>query len=426
MTFPFFKIRIHHVFILSLVLLVLDAAISATYSQYFIEKNSKEVAAHLVYDAFQTRMNLLRDPAQMATVDRQTTELEGGVEAHPDLRILLQKTPPQSGLELSSTILIPDPSLTKRMIQQLFNEHQLSIVTPLNNNSQWLTLTVSYSTITVWQRSALYLFFHLLTICILWLAFFVYCRYALPQEVLSGVLNKRSEQKSSDRVIQQLQHQIQSYVDEKNLMLSALAHDIKTPLTEALLRLELLQDPETTDAIRNNLDKINRIVTTSLDYAKQPGLIKTLQVDLVSLIESMIDQYSSNDFDIRFHSEVEQFDAPVELELFRRMISNLLENAKKYATFCSIELRLINAHQFELSFEDNGPGVPNQFLHLLGIPYFRVDQARGSNTGGTGLGLAIVKKVVELHQGEATFRNIEGGGFKATLRFDVHKLSPIA
>ncbi len=272
-------------------------------------------------------------------------------------------------------------------------------------------------------RTIGYLIYNTIVIIMLWSSLLIYYRHTLPQKMLNDVLN--SDEKSSKPVIQHLQQQLQTYIDEKNLMLSALAHDIKTPLTEALLNVELLDDQSGSEAIRNNLNKINKIVTSSLAYAKQPNRIKTTEVDVVSLLESLVEHYTRSDFVTTFSSNIAQCDLPIELELFKRMVTNLIENAKKYATRCTITLNKPNEATVYLTFEDNGPGVPDKFLHLLGIPYFRVDQARSSNTGGTGLGLSIVKKIVALHKGEITLNNVEGGGFQASIKLDIKKLQAL-
>ena len=122
---------------------------------------------------------------------------------------------------------------------------------------------------------------------------------------------------------------------------------------------------------------------------------------------------------INYRSSVDACDMEIELQLFKRMVNNLIENAKKYAAGMRITITREDRKHLTLEFEDDGPGVPEQFLELLSVPYFRVDQSRSKETGGYGLGLAIVKKVVEMHDGEIHFDNLPGGGFRVRVVFKV-------
>ena len=245
---------------------------------------------------------------------------------------------------------------------------------------------------------------------IIWVAFLLYYRYSLPKEILNLIIGAEDEN-STDKTIQKLQQDIKKYYEQKNIMITALAHDIKTPLTEAILRLALLENQTEAEQILKKLEDVNQIVNSSLEYAKEPERLKRVKADVVSLIESLAEEYEQRGFPIKFQSAVFSFTMDIELQLFKRMITNIIENSRKYATRCNITILHPKKRTIEIICEDDGPGVPEEYLHLLSIPYFRVDQSRSSETGGTGLGLAIVKKIGELHQANVTFSNQPGGGF---------------
>ncbi len=249
-------------------------------------------------------------------------------------------------------------------------------------------------------------------IIVLWLAFFFYTRQTLADQLLTSI--KSGGSGKSERAVEQLTAQIQQYYDEKNLMITALAHDIRTPLTEALLRIELMENPpsEMTDII-NNLNNINHIVVSSLEYAKEPDNLKTYHADIVGLLTTIVQEKRSDEFDLYFDSDIDHYDMEVEGALFKRMIINLIDNAKQYATSC--RLSLVKAEQvLTIICEDDGPGVPDKFLDLLAIPFFRVDEAR-TDTQGTGLGLAIVKKIASMHDATVQFENCGSSGFRVVI-----------
>ncbi|MCX7122837.1 MAG: HAMP domain-containing sensor histidine kinase [Gammaproteobacteria bacterium] len=261
-----------------------------------------------------------------------------------------------------------------------------------------------------WQMDIIVFSTNLCFLLIIWILFLLYYRYSLPQEILNMIIgNEKSP--TTDRTVQKLQQDIKNYYEQKTIMITALAHDIKTPLTEAILRLSLLEDQKEADQVSIKLEEINHIINSSLEYAREPERIRRMHVDVISLIESMAEQYNKNSFIVKFYSSVFSFTLDIELQLFKRMISNIIENSRKYASTCEITITQPTKNHLEIVCLDNGPGVPEKYLHLLSIPYFRVDQSRSSETGGTGLGLAIVKKIAEIHHAKVEFSNRPGGGF---------------
>jgi signal transduction histidine kinase len=312
------------------------------------------------------------------------------------------------------------PVLNQSIQADLLAGKTIKVATYFAQAKKWVTFTAHYNPSKNWRTSLMLLSTNLTLLLMVWIGFLFYYRYTLPKEVMDSIVRSGGHKKT-DRIINNLQQKIQSYFDEKNLMIYALAHDIKTPLTEAILRLELLKDEEQANMIRENLESINSIVTSSLEYAKEPDQVKKIEVDVVSLIENIADRYQHDGFEVSFSSSLEHFEMQIELELFKRMIINILENAKKYATSCELTISQPKRKLLCIVCRDDGPGVPDKFLHLLSIPYFRVDQSRSSKTGGTGLGLAIVKKIAEIHHAKINFANLPGGGFEVVIEIDVSK-----
>ncbi len=62
---------------------------------------------------------------------------------------------------------------------------------------------------------------------------------------------------------------------------------------------------------------------------------------------------------------------------------------------------------------DHGPGIPEEELHEVLKPFYRVESSRNRDTGGTGLGLAIAQQLADVIDGELRLRNREGGGLEA-------------
>lgn len=412
-----FQIKIRHIVLVSIILLMLEV-ISSSFYYYMALKESEGVdASQQLHIVNRMRMSLLYLQAQ--TPEKFTDfikQLQKELSTNTRLQFYVSATLPSHGYVVDASFPVIPADMLLRMQNALSTNGVITVVTYIPGQNLWGVFHADIKTASDWKQSFLALFVHLLIIIVLWTTFLLYYRYTLPKEVLQQLSGKRPEPGSrTDTIITNLRQQIQAYYDEKNLMLAALAHDIKTPLTEALLRLELLEDQSNIEPIKENLTAISTIITSSLEFAKAPENIKKVDVEIISYIENIIENYNDKYFNVTLITFLEECELQVELQLFRRMIVNLLDNAKKYATACQIIVNRLSDNGVEITCNDNGPGVPDNILHKLSTPYFRVDKSRSSQTGGTGLGLAIVKKVAQLHHGGLTFKNLAGGGFSVTV-----------
>jgi two-component system sensor histidine kinase CpxA len=103
-------------------------------------------------------------------------------------------------------------------------------------------------------------------------------------------------------------------------------------------------------------------------------------------------------------------------EMLRRGIENVVRNAVRYtAESTQVEISLSrrctdSGAMAVIRVRDRGPGVPEQALSKLFVPFYRVADARDRQTGGTGIGLAIAERAVRLHGGTVTAANAPEGG----------------
>jgi two-component system OmpR family sensor kinase len=100
-------------------------------------------------------------------------------------------------------------------------------------------------------------------------------------------------------------------------------------------------------------------------------------------------------------------------KLLRRMLRNLLENARRYGT-SDIEVQLSNwvehnRHWVRLCVCDRGPGVPAALRERIFEPFYRLPGA-SEREGGVGLGLSLVRSIVQRHHGAVYCEDREGGG----------------
>ena len=221
----------------------------------------------------------------------------------------------------------------------------------------------------------------------------------------------------------------------RNGLLSALSHDLRTPLTIlagladslALTGPELPpKQAEIAQAIRNEAMRTNLLVSNLLDMARlQEGSIRlkrewqSLEEVVGTAVHSLAGTLARHEVHIDLPAELPllEFDAT----LMERVFSNLLENAAKYTPPGSrIEITAREAgDRVVISISDNGPGLPPGKEESLFEKFTRgVDE---SAVGGVGLGLAIVRAIVEAHKGTVRAENRRNGGarFNFTLPMGV-------
>jgi two-component system sensor histidine kinase CpxA len=110
--------------------------------------------------------------------------------------------------------------------------------------------------------------------------------------------------------------------------------------------------------------------------------------------------------------------------LLRSAIENVVRNAIRYTSEgTNVEILLTHEDGTAiLTVMDSGPGVPDDALDKMFRPFYRVDDARGRQTGGVGLGLAIAERSIRLHGGTVKAVNREAGGLMVEIRLPLATL----
>ena len=204
------------------------------------------------------------------------------------------------------------------------------------------------------------------------------------------------------------------------------SHELKTPvaairaLTESV-ELSLPDDPGTARAfmlrIGSEAERLERLVRDLLDLSKVERATLALEtVDLTGLAKEVGGRYAARAAERGIELELElepgltmRGDRP-QLEL---LLSNLVDNAVRYTEpggRVILRVRPSGTDAVEIEVADNGMGIPTADLTRVFERFYRVDKARGRDTGGTGLGLAIVRHVAETHGGRVTVRSELGRG----------------
>lgn len=219
----------------------------------------------------------------------------------------------------------------------------------------------------------------------------------------------------------QMQKRIMNLLHDRNLMLAAISHDLRTPITRLKLRTQFLEDPTQYREMIEDLDEMEVMIDQILTYTKDASNTETMvDLDLVALVLSLCDEKCEQGFEVECQTTVPRQSFKANALALKRALGNLLNNAVKYARNVCVTMTR-EEQRFIIIIEDDGPGIPEDLLQKVFTPFYRVDTARNSSTGGSGLGLAIAQDVIRAHHGTIQLKNRPGGGLLVKVIFQLSK-----
>jgi signal transduction histidine kinase len=203
-------------------------------------------------------------------------------------------------------------------------------------------------------------------------------------------------------------------LDEKDRMLGAIGHDLRTPLASLRVRTELVEDEAERARMAATIDEMNRTLDDILSLARLGRPSEPEQrVDLPALIDSLVDEFEDLGADVTFE-EAGRLAVPMRPTLIKRALRNLVENAVKYGGGARLRVHS-EGSLATVEVDDNGPGIPDDQIEHMFEPFTRLEESRSRETGGAGLGLALARAIVAAHGGTLTLANRPGGGLRATM-----------
>jgi two-component system osmolarity sensor histidine kinase EnvZ len=208
---------------------------------------------------------------------------------------------------------------------------------------------------------------------------------------------------------------------DRALMLAGISHDLRTPLARLRLEAEMsVTDPDALAHMAADVAQLDAIIDKFLDYAR-PDRVALEAVPLQEMVDSCTRPFRDlPDAQVKQHIEagLRVLADPVELG---RILSNLLENARKYGKseetgIARIEVSAVAREKWVyIKVRDHGIGVaPDQIINLT-QPFFRGEAARTA-ANGAGLGLAIVDKTIQRMGGAFALNNSTTGGLSANIK----------
>ena len=206
---------------------------------------------------------------------------------------------------------------------------------------------------------------------------------------------------------------VEQLVRANQQLLANCSHELRTPLTRMRLAVERIPADANGAELRRNIAELDALIgelllSSRLDATHRPERVET--VDLLALTAEEAAYFDRE-------AQGDAVSIPGDPLLLRRLVRNLLENARAHAGGASA----VQVHAIEggaqIVIEDAGPGVAPQDRERIFEPFYRRAGAAAAG-GGAGLGLAIVRQIARLHGGDVAHEPRDGGGsrFTATLR----------
>ncbi len=210
----------------------------------------------------------------------------------------------------------------------------------------------------------------------------------------------------------------ENMVASQRELTNAVSHELRTPLARMMFDLEMARETDNSinrarhlDSLELNIVDLSKLVDDLLIYAKQERVDSPLELELFSAQDMHTWLNKQMDRAQRTHDSrlivnlktnlVAETDVSFSPKLMAYAISNVLQNAMRFAVSrIDVELHRQN-NDWVLAVEDDGTGIPPADRERVFESFSRLDESPQRDSGGFGLGLAIVRKIARWHQGDA-------------------------
>lgn len=215
-----------------------------------------------------------------------------------------------------------------------------------------------------------------------------------------------------------MESRIAALLDEKDVMLGAIGHDLKTPLAALRVRIESVENAAQRERMAQSIEDITSTLDDILALARVGRSGNDAEkVDLAALVSAIVEDFEDLDQPVTLQDSP-RLVAQVQVTWLKRALRNLVSNAVRYGGSAEVSL-LSEANQIILRVDDAGPGIPSDQIAAMLEPFKRGEASRNRATGGAGLGLTLARAIAEAHGGRLVLSNRAEGGLRAEIRLPV-------
>ncbi|MEZ9702449.1 HAMP domain-containing histidine kinase [Vibrio sp. 10N.261.46.E12] len=290
-------------------------------------------------------------------------------------------------------------------------------------NDRWLQLNATSSTLSAIAIKQGVTFFALATLLALVCIAVMIKKITKPLQLLSQasqqlgrgeVVEPIAEHGAKDitetiRAFNQMNQRVQRFGEDRARLLAALSHDLRTPITSMLLRVEMMPDSDDRDALLKTLEEMQLMSESTLSFMKQSSDTEATQpVEVNAFLGSLCEDLVEVGYSIEFKESdsATLLCRPVSL---KRALRNLIENGAKYGAHAEVSLSIPDQRLLIIEIQDSGDGIPEEQFEQVFEPFYRIETSRNRETGGTGLGMAIARNIIRSHGGNVELSNQQAG-----------------
>jgi len=228
----------------------------------------------------------------------------------------------------------------------------------------------------------------------------------------SGALEVRA----AGRAFLDMRARIERQIEQRTMMLSGVSHDLRTPLTRMKLSLSMMEDAPDADDLRRDVEEMEALLTTFLDFARSDALDDPEPADVLQIARDVAGDAARVGGDVILNLPADAPEIALRPQAVRRALTNLLTNALRYGSKARLSVTVLD-RALRLTVEDDGPGIAPEDRAEATRPFARLDQARNQDRGsGVGLGLAIANDIARGHGGTMRLSESEDmGGLRVDL-----------
>ncbi|MDD5388120.1 MAG: ATP-binding protein [Gallionellaceae bacterium] len=215
-------------------------------------------------------------------------------------------------------------------------------------------------------------------------------------------LPESGEQELADlaRVFNQTGAQLAARRENQSTLLAGVSHDLRSPLGRLKMALGMLAEERASPLLarmERDVAEMESLIGAQLELARAQEIEGAESTDIDALLAELLEAAEARSpGQTRLRVAGPPCRAVIAPLALRRIVTNLLENALRYAGPGRLQLvRRRCAGGLLIGVRDSGPGIPAEMREAVFRPFFRLDPSRNRATGGSGLGLAIVRQLAE-------------------------------
>lgn len=224
--------------------------------------------------------------------------------------------------------------------------------------------------------------------------------------------------------------------DSKYELITSVSHDLKTPLTSIIGYLDLInnhryEDENSRDeyisVVYHKSIRLKELVNELFEYTKLTSNDVKLELhrfNVSALINQLVGEtiidFNDKEIEVVLENPYKELYANIDVKLISRVFENLIKNAEKYSDSHSTFKIIVDSSEeyIIVHFINKCKGIKEIDVNKIFERFYRLDNARSSESEGSGLGLTISKKIIELHQG---YLDAEKDGENLLLKMKLYK-----